>query len=383
MFTDPKVYNPDNLSKRGFISFYYNGERFRYYTGNAIGKSYFPNNAKSHKERERLLKRLLVDFTNALEKGWIPGAEETSRESQQLLQPDKVAVSAPILPELLGKILAETSGGSYSKSYVRDFKLVIHSFNSFVTANTSIQYADDVMPHHIERFLQQFSSSGTYYQTKRRTLAAVFSKALAQGYCKTNPVVASSKRKAKAVINVAYDQDQLKPLLEYLKSTYPKLHLCALLVYGTLLRPHREVRLLRRRHFNSDFSQYVLSGEENKSGRIRTLPVPVFVRNELQRNMSNLAPNDYFFSGDNSAYNDYYFNTLWSRAKPGLFEKKLIRDHQTLYSFRHAAAVNVFNKTQDLKLLQELLGHANINTTLIYLRSLGVIKVQMGMMPEL
>lgn len=66
-----------------------------------------------------------------------------------------------------------------------------------------------------------------------------------------------------------------------------------------------------------------------------------------------------------------------------MLELRLIQPKQTLYRFRHAVSLNVFERTQNLKLLQQLLGHSNLNTSMIYLRSIGAVQVEATMMPEL
>ncbi|KQR65350.1 site-specific integrase [Pedobacter sp. Leaf176] len=54
-----------------------------------------------------------------------------------------------------------------------------------------------------------------------------------------------------------------------------------------------------------------------------------------------------------------------------MLEKKLLFPLQTLYSFRHSAAVNVYRKTKDLDIVKRMMGHSDMIVTLKYLRSLG------------
>lgn len=63
----------------------------------------------------------------------------------------------------------------------------------------------------------------------------------------------------------------------------------------------------------------------------------------------------------------------------------LIKEKQTLYSFRHSAAVNVYKKIKDNYILQRLLGHITIVVTMKYLRGLGEIELEglKAAMPEL
>jgi integrase len=372
MFTDPQIYHPQDLSQRGFIHFYFAGKRYRFYNGKALDIECYPNNSTSIPGRERLLKQLLRSYTRALLTGWTPEPDTPKTRQRSLL-------------ELFGQVVQDIRGSSYSGVYQRDVVKVIESFSGFLVAeNRQEVLLEQVASADIERFLQQFSSSGTYYQNKRRTLAAVFSRLQKQGYGKSNPVLETTKRKAKAVLHQAYTPEQLAPVLGFLKDEYPNLYLCALLMYGTLLRPHREIRLLKRRHFDENFTRFSLDGKENKSGRIRSLPVPDFVRDELvRRKVDELLPEVYIFTRSTEPFNESYFNTMWSRSKTKMLTLGLIQPQQTLYSFRHAASVNVFTRTQNLKLLQQLLGHSNLNTSMTYLRSIGAIQVESSMMPEL
>jgi integrase len=372
MFTDPEIYNPADLSRRGYISFYFGGKRYRFYNGNALGIDCFPNNCTSHSARERLLKQLLRKYTHALLTGWLP-------------EPDKPKPKKQTVLELFEQVRKDMAGNAYSKAYQRDTTRVFDEFASFLTAeDRQDALAEQIATADIERFLQQFSSSATYYQIKRRTFSALFAKLVKQGFCKANPVLATTKRKAKAVLHQAYTPEQLGPVLAFLQEHYPNLYLCALLMYGTLLRPHREIRLLRRRHFDEALAYFSLDGNENKGGKIRKLPVPEFVRAELlKRQVDVFLPDEYVFTRSFVPFNESYFNTMWSRAKAKMLKSGLIQPQQTLYSFRHAASVNVFTRTQNLKLLQQLLGHSNLNTSMTYLRSIGAVQVESSMMPEL
>ena len=69
----------------------------------------------------------------------------------------------------------------------------------------------------------------------------------------------------------------LKSIKEYNKQLY----LCCLMTYGCLLRPHREIRELTWSDFSDDLKYIHLSGNRNKSGRNRIVPVPSYVRDIL------------------------------------------------------------------------------------------------------
>ena len=84
-------------------------------------------------------------------------------------------------------------------------------------------------------------------------------------------------------------------------------------------------------------------------------------------------------------FNVSYLNTQWSRAKAKMIKIGLIQKDQTIYSFSHTAAVNVYKKTKDLHILQQLLQHSNMIVTLNYLRGLGEVSNNdlMNALPDL
>ena len=181
----------------------------------------------------------------------------------------------------------------------------------------------------------------------------------------------TERKKSKAKLHVAYDKPQLKPILNYLKLNYPNLYICCLLTYSSWLRPHEEVRLLTGADFRREFSEVHLTGGDNKGGKVRVVHIPDYVRAELVPLIFTLERNFNIFTRSSEPFNESYFNTQWSRAYKKMFELGLIYENQTIYSFRHTAAVDTYRRTKDVYLLQKLLGHSSIVVTLKYLRSLG------------
>ncbi|RZM23868.1 MAG: site-specific integrase [Pedobacter sp.] len=168
-----------------------------------------------------------------------------------------------------------------------------------------------------------------------------------------------------------YEKEQLLRLLDFLEKNHPNLHLCCLICYGCFLRPHQEIRNLIVSNIKKDCSEIHLSGEENKSGRVRVVYIPEFVRNILLEKIQGLEDFQNIFTGKRLAFNRSYFHTQWQRLKEEMLEKKLLHPLQTLYSFRHSAAVNVYRRTKDLDIVKRLMGHSDMIVTLKYLRSLG------------
>lgn len=83
--------------------------------------------------------------------------------------------------------------------------------------------------------------------------------------------------------------------------------------------------------------------------------------------VASLRDDAYIFG---KLFNPSYFSTLWRKfilKNPGL-----IRKDQTIYSFRHSAALTIYHKTKSVQKVKLAMDHQDIATTYTYLRSLDI-----------
>ena len=179
-------------------------------------------------------------------------------------------------------------------------------------------------------------------------------------------------RKSKAKLHKPYEN--IKEILDDIKLFNTNLYICCLMTYGCLLRPHREIRELKWSDFSDDLSYIHLSGHRNKSGKNRIVPVPIYIRELLVKGQ----PQHNIFTGTKRPLNEDYFKTLWGRFKR---VSKLLEEDQTLYSFRHTGAIEIFNRTGSISKLQKAMGHSSINVSLTYLRGLEIAELKEEDMP--
>ena len=187
-----------------------------------------------------------------------------------------------------------------------------------------------------------------------------------------NPVEGIKSKKTKAKLHKPYLN--IKEILDEVKLFNANLYLCCLITYGCLLRPHREIRELTWGDFSEDLKYINLSGHRNKSGRNRIVPVPLYIRETLVKGDLN----NNVFSNKPQPLNKDYFKTLWSRFKK---QSNLLEQEQTLYSFRHSGAIEIFKRSGSLTKLQKAMGHSSINVSLTYLRGLEIAELKEEDMP--
>ena len=346
----PQVHT--DSSNKVYVSFYIDGKRYRLYSGKRINSSIDPNSYPAD-QRIPIANILASEVYTYLMKGGVL----TSYRSAELV----CGTLSDI--EYLRRALERKLSGEYSDKY----KVMLqYCYDCLEQEFGSSKLSSEGLKNILSMY-----SRGTSFNTLKRHLNVLINEAVSIGMS-ANPMAQVKSKKSKAVLHKPFESIAL--VLEEIRAFNKDLHLCCLLTYGCLLRPHREVRELKWDDFSNDLHQINLSGDRNKSGRNRIVPVPEFVREFLS---GGRADHNIFTNAPQSRNTDY-FKTLWGRYKR---QSLLLEKGQTLYSFRHSGAIEIFKRTGSLTKLQKAMGHSSLNVSLTYLRGLEVAELTEEDMP--
>jgi integrase len=335
-----------------FISFIINHKRYRLYNGKRIGSETNPNSFPLS-QREIIGNLLAAEIYNYL----INGGQLSAYRATKIIS-GKISDK-----EYLHKALNNKLKGDYSDKYKSMLRFVYDGFVSYLTD-------ENITSNNIKSYLNQYAL-GVSYNTIKRHLKVLINEARNIGM-NSNPMESIKAKKTKAKLHKPYKDISL--ILDEIKLFSDKLYLCCLMTYGCLLRPHREIRELKWSDFSDDLSYIHLSGHRNKSGKNRIVPVPIYIRELLVKEQ----PQHNIFTGTIRPLNEDYFKTLWGRFKR---VSKLLEQDQTLYSFRHTGAIEIFKRTGSITKLQKAMGHSSINVSLTYLRGLEIAELKEEDMP--
>ena len=117
--------------------------------------------------------------------------------------------------------------------------------------------------------------------------------------------------------------------------------------------------------------------EQREPLTLRLRPLNPYILQYLNKGKDTIN----IFTNEEKPFNKDYFKTLWSRYKA---QSNVLEELQTLYSFRHSGAIEIYKRTGSLTTLQSAMGHASLAVTLGYLRGLEEIpSLKLEDMPRL
>ena len=306
------------------ISVVWEGSRYRFYKGSYIASWSKPQSLPVGK-RLRAFEDLCLEYQRAIDLGWTPLDDWSDRL-------ERVVVSASLLTDALESKLQQ----GLSESYTRKLTWMVKHLKRFLKGKTPT-------PKLLASFINESHWSPSTRTIIRRHLIAFEKEMYKYGYEGSIKTLTTRYRCEEKLHKPFKD---VEAVLGEISLFDARLHLCCLLAFGCLLRPHREIRLLTWGDFSDDLSYVSLGGNRNKGKKNRIVPVGAFIRSYLMAfKRVSCSSEANVFSGREKPYNRDYFKTLWGRYKK---QSTLLEKDQTLYSFRHTGAIQVYEKTGSL-----------------------------------
>jgi integrase len=333
-------------------------KRYRFYNGKHIASHTKPN-ALPPKRQKQGFEKLSIDFQRAINIGWTP------KDNWE----DRMNKTTHANRDILNLALASKLEHDYSYHYQKKLKWIVKEMNQFNRDRK-------ITPKLASEFINQPKWSPAMRNNIRGHFLSLEKKLRHNGY---EGSVASLCKKQRVAENLHKPFKDIKSILNEVESFDKRLHLCCLLAYGCLLRPHREIRLLTWNDINEDLTMISLSGNQNKGKRNRIVPIPAYIRPFLATlRRSNHTGGANVFTGLTDPYGRGMFGDLWGKFKR---RSALLEKGQTLYSIRHTGAIQVYEKSGSLTTLQQVMRHSSLQVSLTYLRGLEVKQLEVDDMP--
>ncbi len=309
------------------------------------------------------------------------------------------------------KLVDEIKVRHYSPKTLKSYRGWVRKFQAFTHSKDtkSLDAAD------VKQFL-------TYLAVERNVAASsqnlafnsllfFYRHVLGKEFGKIDGVVRAKKRPH---IPVVLSKDEVKRVIKALKSPYD---LVAKLLYGCGLKLS-ECLNLRVNNFNFDAG--IVTIHDGKGKKDRSLPIPKILVTELYTHLDrvakvhemDLADNydgvfmfdryekksphaarefiwQWFFPAktltfvkEDQEYRRYHLHeTHVQRAIKKAVKKARLAKRATAHTFRHSYASHLLAANYDIRTIQELLGHSDVRTTMIYTHTVKSKTIKEAMSP--
>ncbi len=263
----------------------------------------------------------------------------------------------------------------YSKHTISAYKTDLLSFSSYMKDMYEIKDVKKVEFFHMRSWVIQLLEDGLTPQSIHRKLASLksfFKFLLREGMIDSNPTTKLIAPKAKKRLPEYVEEKQVEFLLE--KIEFPEGYVGARdkaileLLYATGIRRAELIGLETR---DVDFSAKTITvlGKRNKQ---RIIPLSDFTLDILKAYM-NVREETFPMGHLYSLFLTQSGKTLYPKLVYNVVKKYLsmvtTTDKRGPHTLRHTFATHLSNRGADLNAIKELLGHANLSATQIYVHN--------------
>lgn len=221
----------------------------------------------------------------------------------------------------------------------------------------------DQLRRYFEEYRRTHTQQGTY--DTRIKLKAVFKLAGLEHLLEPIKITKGNSQPLKY-----FQKHQRRKILSYLEKTNPQLFLHCLFIYFTGIRPRSELRKIKVGDIEWEKGRISVSGEFSKNHKTQFVGLCKNFLPYLQH-LKELPPAQYIFHRKKDKFRPAGQNTYGEWFREALDGMGYSKEYQ-LYSWKHTGAMEVYQATKDIVALQHWARHADIRTTQLYIRQLGI-----------
>lgn len=252
------------------------------------------------------------------------------------------------------KVILSGLSSATLKSYGRSIAHISLFFN-----RTPLELSDEVINEYLAEIRSTKNPSETYFKHTVYGLRYLFRLFGREDRAIALPQIARSN-KLPVILN-------RKEVLELL--TIPKLLKHRVLLGLTYAAGLRLFEVAALRIADIDFERKTVFVEQGKNGKSRYVPIDENILRGLQTYLDACCPKYFLFNGQRKS--EPMSNRGIQYILKQTLSKSTIQKSISLHTLRHSYATHFLEDTGDLFSLKENLGHARLETTLIYVHIVG------------
>jgi len=214
----------------------------------------------------------------------------------------------------------------------------------------------EIMGEDVRRYLESLADndkSSSTLNTAYSALQFYFEKILRRKFFATIPRAKKEKQ-----LPIVLSQQEVTLFLSCIKN---KKHLAMIqLLYGSGLRVGEVIRIKMR---DIDLDRMLLHVVQSKGAKDRYTIIPQSLKNTLAVQSQLKEPGDFLFTNGSGGR---HTTTSVQKVVSQVAQRIGLSKNVTPHTFRHSFATHLLENGTDIPYIQELLGHAKLETTQIY-----------------
>jgi integrase/recombinase XerD len=243
----------------------------------------------------------------------------------------------------------------YSENTITAYIGLLKSFDAYLGDSLAIHRLDT---KHLFQKLREFIIDKKYAYTTQKQLLSALKLYMKEMYNIPLDLQTLTPRKPQRVLPDILSKEEVTAMLNRTANLKHKSILAT--IYSLGLRTG-ELQHLKLSHL--DGKRNIISIKQAKGRKDRILPFPESLKLLLRDYYKEYRPNWYLFEGQSGKqYSAASVRAVFNAA----CKRAAIVKHVTPHSLRHAYATHVLESGTSLKAIQQLLGHTNIKTTMLY-----------------
>ena len=242
----------------------------------------------------------------------------------------------------------------YSPNTIMSYLGLLQSFDQYIGDEQEIHRLDNKF---LLQRIREIIIDKKYAYTTQKQLLSVLSLYLKEMYSNRVDFDTLRPRKPQRVLPDILSLKEVKRLLDVTVNLKHRAMLTT--IYALGLRSG-ELLNLKIADLDSDRDRITIKAAKGKKDR--QLPFPESLKQILRSYYKEYKPVTYLFQGQKGQYSPASLRAVFINAS----KRANISKNVTLHSLRHAYATHLLEAGTDLRLIQELLGHNSIKTTMLY-----------------
>lgn len=242
----------------------------------------------------------------------------------------------------------------YSDNSIKSYVGLLVTFDSYIGFEQEIHRLDN---KYLLQKIREFIVDKKYAYTTQKQLLSAIALYLKEMHNNNIDLDTLRPRKPQRVLPEILSPSEVKKLLFGTKNVKHRAMLTT--IYALGLRSGELINL-KISHFDGDRNTILIKAAKGKKDR--QLPFPESLKSVLREYYKEYRPKEYLFEGQNGKYTATSLRAVFKNS----VKRAGIKKQVTLHGLRHAYATHLLETGTDLRIIQELLGHNTIKTTMLY-----------------